>query len=129
LNGGSAFHCGRDRGHCGGGFHKLSAGNVLVLSHIPGLYQRPASEFGAEHELDATRRAGPGGPCIQNSVMRPKLAEVLIERFEPLPATDPTLAPGVLNSGWFSRLNAAARKFSFTRSDTRNRFCKEESIS
>ena len=36
---------------------------------------------------------------------------------------------GFLNIGWFSRLYAAARKFSRRRSVIRNRFCSELSIS
>jgi hypothetical protein len=67
----------------------------------------------------------PVAPVLRTPVMRPKLADVLIV----LPLTEPTLAPGVLYSGWFSRLNAAARKLSEMRSVMRNRFCRDESIS
>src|SRR5262249_12549397 len=45
------------------------------------------------------RAAGPVAPVFKTPVMRPKLADCLIVKFEPLPDTDPTLAPGVLNSG------------------------------
>ena len=81
--------------------------------------------------MNSIRRGAPVpvAPVFSTPVIRPKLAEGLIERLDPLPATEPTLAPGVLYSGWFSRLNAAARKFSASFSVSRNRFCREESIS
>ena len=63
--------------------------------------------------MNSIRRGAPVpvAPVFSTPVIRPKLADGLMVRFDPLPATEPTLAPGVLYSGWFSRLNAAARKF------------------
>ena len=71
----------------------------------------------------------PVAPVFRIPVILPKLAEGLIERLVPLPLTEPMLAPGVLYSGWFSRLKAAARKWRATRSVRWKRFCKDESIS
>src|SRR4051794_32155963 len=81
--------------------------------------------------MNSTRRGAPVpvAPVFRIPVIRPKLADGLIVRLLPLPLTDPTLAPSVLYSGWFNRLNAAARKFSFTRSPMVNRICSDESIS
>ena len=41
----------------------------------------------------------PVAPVFSTPVIRPKLADCLMLRFDPLPDTDPTLAPGVLYSG------------------------------
>ena len=71
----------------------------------------------------------PVAPVFRIPVILPKLAEGLIVRFVPLPLTEPMLAPGFRNSGWFSRLKADARKFRATRSVTWKRFYKDESIS
>src|SRR5215471_9523565 len=81
--------------------------------------------------MNSMRRGAPVpvAPVFRTPVMRPKLADCLMVKFDPLPDTDPTLAPGVLYSGWLSRLNAAARKFKASFSVMRKRFCSEESIS
>ena len=71
----------------------------------------------------------PVAPVFRIPVILPKLAEGLMVRFVPLPLTEPMLAPGVLYSGWFSRLKAAARKWMAIRSVKWKRFCSDESIS
>src|SRR2546426_265364 len=77
--------------------------------------------------MNSTRRGAPEpvAPVFKTPVILPKLEDVLMV----FPLTEPTLAPGVLYSGWFSRLNAAARKLRARCSVTRKRFCKDESIS
>ena len=69
----------------------------------------------------------PVAPVFRMPVILPKLAVGLIAGGFPL--TEPTLELGILYSGWFSRLKAAARKLMANRSVRRNRFCSEESIS
>ena len=47
--------------------------------------------------MNSIRRGAPVpvAPVLRIPVMRPKLADGLMLRFDPLPETDPTLAPGV----------------------------------
>ena len=51
----------------------------------------------------------PVAPVFRMPVIRPKLAEGLIERLVPLPLTEPMLAPGVLYSGMVQQVEGRRR--------------------
>ena len=73
--------------------------------------------------MNSIRRGAPvpTAPALMMLVIRPKLPLTA----GGLPARLPMLPEGLLNTGWFSRLYAAARKFSRRRSVRLKRFCRE----
>src|SRR5215813_7950310 len=77
--------------------------------------------------MNSMRRGAPVpvAPVFSTPEILPKVAEGLIV----VPLTDPTLELGILYSGWFKRLNAAARKLRARRSVNRKRFWRDVSIS